>query len=242
MPTSSREPPFSSRSSSASRGIPGVAHYLIHLYDYPADSGERARGGQALCRDRPGGAACAAHALAHLHARGLLEGVDRIQPAVGARGQGGQGSARSAARHGLSWSMPICSSGRTKNARAVVDEMNAVAGVTQTSLAGPYALAASTGALHGRTRRLEGGGGAAGPADPVRPCRCDDAFRARFGGGPLGQSGRRQGGHRQARRAARQAARGQGRLLVGAGRHPAAGRDRLGALCRGQARTTRSRP
>ena len=29
---------------------------------------------------------------------------------------------------------------------------------------------------------------------------------------------------------------GQGRLLGGAGRHPVAGRDRLGALCRGQAR------
>ena len=41
--------------------------------------GERARRRQALRADRAGGAACAAHAVAYLHPRRLLEGVDRLQ-------------------------------------------------------------------------------------------------------------------------------------------------------------------
>ena len=63
---------------------PGVAHYLIHLYDYPAAGGEGHRCRQALCQDRAGRAARAAHALAHLHARRLLEGIDRLQHRAGA--------------------------------------------------------------------------------------------------------------------------------------------------------------
>ena len=57
----------------------------------PADRRERARRGQALCRDRAGGAARPAHAVAHLHARRLLEGIDRVQHRLGARGEGRQG-------------------------------------------------------------------------------------------------------------------------------------------------------
>ena len=52
---------------------PSVTHYLIHLYDYPpAQKGL----GTAI---RAGGAACAAHALPHLHARRSLGGVNRGQ-------------------------------------------------------------------------------------------------------------------------------------------------------------------
>ncbi len=69
---------------------PGVAHYLIHSYDYPADREARDGRGEALQRDRAGRRARAAHAVAHLHARGRLEGVDRVQPRVGAR-RGRQG-------------------------------------------------------------------------------------------------------------------------------------------------------
>ena len=57
---------------------PGVAHYLIHLYDYPAIA-RRARGRESLRQDRAGGAARPAHAVAHLHPRRLLEGIDRVQ-------------------------------------------------------------------------------------------------------------------------------------------------------------------
>ena len=110
MPTSSRARPSWSRSSSASRGIPGVAHYLIHLYDYPAlaDKGPRRR--QALFRDRAGRAARAAHALAHLHARRLLERI-RSPPTPPRRARRRRTrSSTTSCTPWTTWSMPICSS------------------------------------------------------------------------------------------------------------------------------------
>ena len=50
--------------------------------------GKGTRCGQAIRRDRAGRPARAAHAIAHLHARRLLEGLDRVQHRVGARGKG----------------------------------------------------------------------------------------------------------------------------------------------------------
>ncbi len=70
---------------------PGVAHYLIHLYDTPALAEKGLDRRQTLCRDRAGRPARAAHAVPHLHARRLLEGVDCVQHRRGARRKGGQG-------------------------------------------------------------------------------------------------------------------------------------------------------
>ena len=60
---------------------PGVAHYLIHSYDYPpiADKGLAAA---KATPHRARRTARAAHALAHLHARRLLAGFDQGQPRV----------------------------------------------------------------------------------------------------------------------------------------------------------------
>ena len=55
-----------------------------------ADRGERPRCRAALCQDRARRAARAAHAVAYLHARRLLEGIDRVQRRVGARREAGQ--------------------------------------------------------------------------------------------------------------------------------------------------------
>ena len=93
---------------------PGVAHYLIHLLRLSADRGEGPRRGDALFQDRAGGAARPAHAVAHLHARRLLEGIDRLQRRLGARRQGGQGSTATSCMARTTWSMPICSSRRTR--------------------------------------------------------------------------------------------------------------------------------
>ena len=57
---------------------PGIAHYLIHLYDYPAIAQKGLDAAKLLRQDRAGGAARPAHAVAHLHPRRLLEGFDRI--------------------------------------------------------------------------------------------------------------------------------------------------------------------
>ncbi len=86
---------------------PGVAHYLIHLYDTPAlaerglDGGAGTRRGQAIFADRAGRAARAAHAVPYLHPRRLLEGIDRLQHGSGAGRQGQQRSPRPTARDGL---------------------------------------------------------------------------------------------------------------------------------------------
>ena len=81
--------------------------------------GERHRCRQALCRDRAGRAARAAHALAHLHARRLLERIDRLQHRLGARGKGQQGFRRAAARLGLpGLCLSAARAGRRKRARS----------------------------------------------------------------------------------------------------------------------------
>ena len=95
-----------------SRTIPGVAHYLIHSYDYPPIAKHGLRSGQALCQDRAGCAARAAHALAHLHAGGPLAGLDRCEPGIGQGGQPTPNSMR--ITRPTTWSMPICSSRRTR--------------------------------------------------------------------------------------------------------------------------------
>ena len=214
---------------------PGVAHYLIHLYDYSGPCGERHRCRQALCRDRAGRAARAAHALAHLHARRLLERIDRLEHRLGARGQGRQGVRRPAARHGLhGLCLSAARAGRQSARRRRRDERGHR---RQSRRARPALMRWRPQPARYMVERGDWKGAAELQVRPtqVRLCPGDDAFRARAGRGPLRQSGRRQGRHRQARRAARQAARGQGRLLGGAGRHPAAGRDRMAARCRGQA-------
>ena len=66
-----------------------------------ADRREGPRGGAALRQDRARRAARSAHALAHLHARRLLEGVDRVQPRVGAVAKEVERLPRPAARDGL---------------------------------------------------------------------------------------------------------------------------------------------
>ena len=80
---------------------PGVAHYLIHLYDYPPIAEKGLEAARRYAKIAPACSTCAAHAVTHLHARRLLEGVDRFQCRIGAGREGGQGGPRSAACHGL---------------------------------------------------------------------------------------------------------------------------------------------
>ena len=108
-----------------------------------ADRRERPRCCAALRQDRAGRGACPAHAVAHLHARRLLEGLDRLERRIGACREGGQGGPRSAARHGLPGLCLSAARRRTRRRKAVIDEMNTVTGFTETFIAGPYALAAS---------------------------------------------------------------------------------------------------
>ena len=64
---------------------PGIAHYIIHAYDVPVLAPKALPAARALRRHRAGRAARAPHAVAHLHARRLLEGIGRQQHQVGGR-------------------------------------------------------------------------------------------------------------------------------------------------------------
>ena len=216
---------------------PGVVALSDPPLRLPADRREGARCGQALCRDRAGGAARAAHAVAHLHARRLLEGVDRLQHRVGESRQGRQGRERSTARpglHGLRLSAARagqqCACGHRRYGGSARNFNPDIMGA-------PYALAASP------ARYAIERGDWKGCRGTARCGRCKFAhveaithFARALGAARIRQSGGGQGGRRQACGTARQAARGKGCLLVGARRHPVAGGECLAALRRGQAR------
>ena len=80
----------------------------------PADRREGARRREAIREDRAGGAARAAHAVAHLHARRLLEGFDRVQ--LGRRRVSRRRTTRdtTSCMPWTTWSTPICSWRRTR--------------------------------------------------------------------------------------------------------------------------------
>ena len=142
------------------------------------DRKQRARRGQAVCRDRRSRPARTAHAFAHLHPRRLLEGIDRLQWRVGARGESPQGAARSTARHGLPGLCPSAArpgpAGERRCRRHEPDPGLQPGGSHRTLRA-----CRQSGALHGGTRRLEGRGRAAGAPDALRLCGRHHPFRAR---------------------------------------------------------------
>ena len=127
--------------------------------------------------------------------------------------------------------------GQDKKAKRVVDEMSAVTGINPGSLRRTVCAGVSV-------RRATWSNAATGRRAAelqVRPSQFAYAdamthFARALGAARSGNPGAAKADIAKLGRAARQAARGQGRLLVRAGRHPVAGRVRLGALCRGQAR------
>ena len=108
-----------------------------------ADRRERPRGRAALRQNRARRRPRAAHAVAYLHARRLLAGVDRIQH------RRRQRVAKEAEDfhdqlHAMDYLVyAYLQLGQDTKAKAVIDEMTTVTGFTETFLAGPYALAVS---------------------------------------------------------------------------------------------------
>ena len=96
---------------------PGVAHYLIHLYDYPPIAEKGLEAARRYAKIAPARAACPAHAVAHLHARRLLAGVDRFQHRLRRVSRRQQAISTISCTPWTTWSMPICSSGRTRRPR-----------------------------------------------------------------------------------------------------------------------------
>ena len=80
---------------------PGVAHYLIHLYDYPPIAEKGLEAARRYAKIAPG-AAHAQHMPSHIFTRvGYWKELDRLEPGVGACREDRQRGPRSAARHGL---------------------------------------------------------------------------------------------------------------------------------------------
>jgi tetratricopeptide (TPR) repeat protein len=121
---------------------PGVAHYLIHLYDYPpiADKGiEAARRYAKIAPDAPH----ALHMPSHIFTR-----VGYWQESIDSNMASGRSAQAAGDFHEQLHAMDYLvyaylQLGQDKKAGDVVEAMNTVTGFTETALPGPYARAAS---------------------------------------------------------------------------------------------------
>ncbi|HET9717944.1 MAG TPA: hypothetical protein VFP60_17335 [Pseudolabrys sp.] len=121
---------------------PGVAHYLIHLYDYPPIAEKGLNAARAYAKIAPD-AAHAQHMPSHIFTRVgyWKESIDSNKVA--------QRVAKEASDfhdqlHAMDYQVyAYLQLGQDKNAKAVLDEMTTVSGFTETFLVGPYALAVS---------------------------------------------------------------------------------------------------
>ena len=214
---------------------PGVAHYLIHLYDYPPIAEKGLEAAQALREDRAA-APHAQHMPSHIFTRvGYWQEFDRVKLRRRRVSRRRTTRATTSCTPWTTSSTRICSLRRTRRRRAVIEEMNKVSGFTETFIAGPYALAASPARYARRARRLEGRGGALRCARALSPHVQAMTHFARALG--AARSGNAEAAKTDIDETGGDCAKSccQGRLLVEHRRYPAAGRACLGALRRGQA-------
>ena len=121
---------------------PGIAHYLIHLYDTPALAEKGLAAARRYAKVAPG-AAHAQHMPSHIFTR-----VGYWQESIASNIESSRVAKEGADFHDQLHSMDYMvyaylQLGQDSNAKAVLDNMNAVTGFTETFLPGPYALAVS---------------------------------------------------------------------------------------------------
>ena len=236
-----RRPRFSSRCSSRCPQHPGLAHYIIHAYDAPPLAPKGARRRAPLCVARAGHSACAAHAVAHLHARRLVEGIDRDQSPIGRRrAQVAAAPPKSCTRSTIRPTR-TCRSRRTRRRRRCsiarsrwrAPRLRARNRVRPRRRGGRRRVCArrDSGALRARARRLGSSGAARGQAREQHALhRSHHALRARHRRGAQRQPCGGTADIDAARRAARQAEVDAGCVLDRAGRHPAPRRAGVAAV------------
>jgi len=184
---------------------PGVAHYLIHLYDTPALAEKGLAAARRYAKVAPA-AAHAQHMPSHIFTR-----LGYWQESIASNIESGRVAKEAGDFHDQLHSMDYLvyaylQLGQDGKAKAVIDDMTKVTGFTETFLPRAICAGCFAGPLRSGARRLEGRSGAAGPPQPAGECASDHIFRARARRGPFRQSRGRQDRHRQARRAAGQAA------------------------------------
>jgi tetratricopeptide (TPR) repeat protein len=121
---------------------PGVAHYLIHLYDTPALAEKGLAAARRYAKVAPG-AAHAQHMPSHIFTR-----LGYWQESIASNIESSRVAKDAADFHDQLHSMDYLvyaylQLGQDGKAKAVLDNMNAVTGFTETFLPGPYALAVS---------------------------------------------------------------------------------------------------
>ena len=121
---------------------PGVAHYLIHLYDYPAIAAKGLEAARRYAKVAPD-APHALHMPSHIFTR-----VGYWKESIASNARSAQVAKESKELHDQLHAMDYLvyahlQLGQEKQARVVLDEMRAVTGYTETFFVGPFALAAS---------------------------------------------------------------------------------------------------
>jgi hypothetical protein len=142
---------------------PGVAHYLIHLYDYPPIAERGLEAARRYAKVAPA-SAHAQHMPSHIFTR-----VGYWQESIASNTESSRVAKADHEGHDQLHAMDYVvyaylQLGQDKKAASVIDEMNAVTGFTETFIAGPYALAASPARY-----AVERGDWKAAAALPVRP-------------------------------------------------------------------------
>jgi len=121
---------------------PGVAHYLIHLYDYPSIAEKGLDAARRYAKIAPA-AAHAQHMPSHIFTRvgywdeSISSNIQAARVAKEARDFHDQ-------LHAMDYQVfANLQLGQDAKAKALIDEMSGVTGLTETYLPGPYALAVS---------------------------------------------------------------------------------------------------
>lgn len=121
---------------------PGVAHYLIHLYDYPPLAEKALRAARLYAKIAPD-AAHAQHMPSHIFTR-LGYWQESIDSNIMSRRAAREAGDSTGQLHAMDYQVyAYLQLGEDTKAKAVVDDMLAIKGVSETYLPGPYALAAS---------------------------------------------------------------------------------------------------
>ena len=154
---------------------PGVAHYLIHLYDYPAIAEKGLDAARRYAKIAPA-AAHAQHMPSHIFTR-----VGYWSESIASNAEAARVAKESQDFHDQLHAMDYqvygyLQLGQDQKAKAILDEATAVTGFTETFLAGTLCAGRFAGALRGGTRRLEGGIGTCGPPQPAGSGTGDDLF------------------------------------------------------------------
>jgi hypothetical protein len=121
---------------------PGVSHYLIHLYDYPPIAEKGLDAARRYAKIAPA-APHAQHMPSHIFTR-----VGYWKESIASNMEAARVAKESKDFHDQLHAMDYLvyanlQLGQDEKARAVIEEMTAVTGFTETFIAGPYALAAS---------------------------------------------------------------------------------------------------